>query len=243
MALEKSTFIFIITLILAVGLVAVTFVKPNVVSVNPSEEPKTIDVWADGKASADPDLADIYVTVETRATTADEAQSQNAKIVNDLRLALTATGLTKDITTTSFNLWPEYSYAEEKPLLVDYVVTHSLKINTEKVVAVGKILDVATTSGATRIEYVQFSLSDKKIEELKKQALEKALQKAKDKAKFIAFAAGVSLGRVVHISETTGYYPSIYTREKITASEEVPTQIIAGQIEVTATVAVSYAIE
>ena len=78
----------IIAIILAVGLIATLLVKPSIVTVNPSAEKNTLDVSADGTVSADPDIADIYVTVETKADTAQKAQEDNAAIVNSLQLAL-----------------------------------------------------------------------------------------------------------------------------------------------------------
>jgi len=233
----------IIAIVLAASLVVFAFAKPQVVSVNPFESTKTLDVSADGKISADADVADIFVTVETKAKTADDAQEQNAAIVNSLRLALHGTGLIKDVTTSSFNMYPNYNYDTGRAVTDGYLVTHSLKINTEKVAAVGKILDVATANGATTISYVSFSLSDSKVESLKKQALAIAAENVMSKAQSLATATKVVLGRPVKVTENSYYNQPTYYGANFAAKElAAPTQVIAGQVDVMATVSISYEI-
>ena len=232
----------IIAIILAIGLIATLLVKPSVVTVSPLADINTLDVSADGTVSAEADTADIYVSVDTKASTADKAQEANAATVNSLRLALHGTGLINEVTTSSFNMYPEYNYDFTERTLTGYVVSHSLKINTGKVAAVGKILDVATTNGATSISYVQFSLSDSKVESLKKQALAFAAENAKDKAKALATASGVVLGKPVKVTENSYYNPPMFYGAAKLSAESASTQVIAGQIDVTATVSISYEI-
>ena len=234
----------IIAIILAVGLIATLLVKPSIVTVNPSAEKNTLDVSADGTVSADPDIADIYVTVETKADTAQKAQEDNAAIVNSLQLALRGTALTDEVTTDYFSLYPNYQYDYDtgRSSTSGFVATHSLKIHTSKVVAVGKLLDVATTNGATSIGNVQFGLSDSKQESLKEQALESAVAKAKTKAKLLAGASGIALGKIVDVTESSYLQPPIYYAAADKAMAGSSTQITPGQVEVTATVSLSYEI-
>ena len=246
MAIDKNALVYLALIILAIGLVVVIAVKPSVVSVMPTSELKTLDVSAEGTASADPNLADIFVTVESNAATADAAQSANADVVNRLRLALVGTSYVKEVTTTSFNVYPDYNYNYEtgESTYSGYKVSHSLKINTEKTVAVGKIIDLATANGASTIDYVQFSLTDKATEDLKQTALEDAAGKAIAKAKTLASASGVMLGKPVKVSESSYYLPPIYYGNTMMAGaaekSAAPTQVVPGQIEVTATVSISY---
>jgi len=248
MALDKNALVYLALIILAIGLVVAIAVKPNVVTVTPTSELQTLDVSGDGTASADPNLADIFVTVESNAATADAAQSANADVVNRLRLALVGTGYVKEVTTTSFNVYPDTTYNPNtgESTANGYRVTHSLKIASEKVVAVGKILDVATANGASTIDYVQFSLTDAKAEDLKQTALEDAAGKAIAKAKTLASASGVSLGKPAKVSESSYYQPPIYYGNTVMAGaaekSSAPTQAVPGQIEVTATVSISYEI-
>lgn len=245
MALDKTALAYLALIILAIGLVIAIAVKPNVVTVTPTSELQTLDVSGDGTASADPNLADIFITVETRADTADAAQSANADTVNGLRLALVGSDYVKEVTTTSFNVYPDYNYNYEtgESTYSGYRVTHNMKISTEKVNAVGKILDIATANGASTIDYVQFSLTEAKTEDLKQQALQDAAEKAISKAKTLAAASGVALGTPVKVSESSYYQPPIYYgAEKLAmaGADTVSTQTIPGQIEVTATVSISY---
>ena len=246
--MEKANFIsLILVLVLALGLVAVAFVKPQVITVSPNAEKDTLDVSADGSASADPDIADIFVTVETRADTAAKAQDQNAATASSLRMALQGSGLVKEVTTNSYNIYPDISYDPETGMsfVNGYIVSHSLKINTQSMTGVGKILDVAVANGASTVDYVSFSLSDAKAESLKQQALASAASKARDKAKNLAIASGVTLGKTLKVSESSGFQTPIYygaERYAMAGASATPTQVVPGEIEVTATVAISYEI-
>jgi uncharacterized protein YggE len=246
MALDKTALVYLALIILAIGLVVAIAIKPSVVSVMPTSELKTLDVSADGTASADPNLADIFVTVNTKADTADAAQSANADVVNSLRLALIGTGYVKEVTTSSFNVYPDTTYNPTTGASTPngYRVTHSLKISTEKTATVGKILDVATANGASTVDYVQFSLDDKTVENLKQAALKDAAEKAMAKAQALAAASKVTLGKPVKVSENSYYQPPIYYGNTVMAgaSEKsaAPTQVIPGQIEISATVSISY---
>jgi len=237
----------VIAIILAIGLVAAVFAKPEVVTLGNSESLRTLDVSGDGTASADPNVADVFVTVQTKADTAAKAQDDNAARVNSLTLALQGSGLVTEVTTTSFNVYPDFIYDPEtgESRAIGYIVTHSLKAHTNKVNGVGKILDIATANGATSIDYVQFSLSDDKVDALKKQALTKATVKAADKAKTLALASGVTLGKPARVSETSFFQPPVFfgaERFAAAGAQAVPTQVIPGQIEVSATVSISYEI-
>jgi uncharacterized protein YggE len=248
MALDKNVLAYLALIILAIGLVVAIAVKPNVVTVMPTSELQTLDVSGDGTASADPNLADIFVTVESNAQTADAAQSANADAVTNLRLALVGSSYVKEVTTSSFNVYPDYTYDPNTGASISngYRVTHSLKISTEKTAAVGKILDIATASGASTIDYVQFSLSDKAVEDLKQTALEDAAGKAIAKAQTLASASKVTLGKPIKVSENSYYSPPIYYGNTYAmagaVAEKSSTQVVPGQIEVTATVSISYEI-
>ena len=242
---KMNFFVVILVLILAIGLVAVTYAKPEVVNIGAGTEQNTLDVSADGKASGDPDVADIFVTVETRSDTAAKAQDQNAATVNSLRMALQGSGLVKEVTTNSYNIYPDMSYDPDtgRSSVNGYIVSHSLKINTQSMTGVGKILDVAVVNGASTVDYVSFSLSDSKAESLKEQALASAASTAREKAKRLATASGVTLGKAVHVAESSYYQPPIYYgAEKFAMEAAAPTQVVPGEVEVTATVSISYEI-
>jgi len=236
MALDKSALVYLALIILAIGIAAVAFAKPEVVTISPGAEQNTIDVSADGVVSADPDFAEIFITVETTSGKAETAQSENAATVAALRQALTTSGLVDDVRTTSFNLYPNF-FGE------GFTVSHSLKVSTDSTTGVGRVLDLITAQGVTRIDYIQFSLSEDSAETLKQAALKTALDRAENKARALASAAGVGLGKAVKISETSFFSPPIFfAAERAVAAEGVPTTVVPGQIEVSATVAVSYEI-
>jgi hypothetical protein len=243
---KMNFFVMILVLVLAIGLVAVTYAKPQVVNVGTSAEQNTLDVSASSTASADPDIADIFVTVETISDTAAKAQDQNAATVGSLRMALQGSGLVKEVTTNSYNIYPDISYDPEsgRSIVNGYIVSHSLKISTESMTGVGKILDVAVANGASTVDYVSFSLSETKAESLKQQALASAASKAREEAKKLAAASGVTLGKPVWVTENSYYQQpqTYYGGAKLAMESAAPTQVVPGEIEVTATVSINYEI-
>src|SRR5688572_1204889 len=71
-----------------------------------------------------PDRATIEISVQTRATTASAAGTQNSRKQQSVLNALKALGLTNEqMATIGYNVNPEYRYEERKsPILVAYQV-------------------------------------------------------------------------------------------------------------------------
>ncbi len=105
---------------------------------------------------------------------------------------------------------------------------------------------MATTTGANVIGNISFEVNEKTKEEKLQEAREIAVNKAKTKAEGLAKASGMSLGKIINVSEVeTGNYPMpvAYTKELAFGSAEDSSEVAnvtPGETNIEVTVALSY---
>ncbi|WP_090583456.1 SIMPL domain-containing protein [Paenibacillus sp. OV219] len=209
----------------------------------------TITVAGSGKLQVTPDVAYVNVAVETRATTAKEAQAQNANQFAGLKKVLFTTYkmAEKDVKTVGFYVQPEYTYDQKtgESKVKGYVATHSVQITTRNLDGIGQLLDALSASGANRVDGVQFDTEKQDQYEL--QALEKAMANAKAKADTLAKAAGKQVKEVISISQNNVNSGPIYygqggmaKADMAASSESAPTSVETGVINVSTDITVVY---
>lgn len=177
----------------------------------------TISVSADGKVTATPDLATVTIGVLSQGTTAVDVKNQNNDKVNKVIAFIKAQGIAdKDITTSQFSFYPQQNYGgvmspsgSKVPTIVGYQGNQSVTVKVRGVdkdqAVLEKILDGAVNNGANEINGINLSIENP--DALQQQAQQIAIANAKVKAQALAKAAGLSLGKVVSISETGNNYP------------------------------------
>ncbi len=238
----------VLAMIVVVFAMVVLIARPSQVSVSTTGAQKdTISVVGNAVTATSPDQVEILVNIKTESGSAKSAKDQNAQLSENVRKALRNVGVDgKEIETTSFNIYPKYRWEEEtgKQILDGYIAENSLKITTKKPDKAGDFIDVAVNNGAT-INYVQFSLSREKQEEMNEVALQLAADNAKAKANSIAAAMGINLGKIASISESNvNYVPPrpFYGMEYAVAKESAAagTEVTPGEVEVTAYITANY---
>jgi uncharacterized protein YggE len=178
----------------------------------------TISVSADGKVTAVPDLAVVDLGVMTQASTATDAKNQNDQKVNKIIAFVKQQGIAAaDIQTQQLNLYPQQSYGgvmvpggvPSVPKITGYQANQTVEVKIHGVdkdqTVLEKVLDGAVNNGANEVNGVNFSFNNP--DSLQQQAQEQAIANAKVKAQALAKAAGLSLGKVVSVSETNSYIP------------------------------------
>jgi uncharacterized protein YggE len=210
------------------------------------DEISTLTVSGTGEATADADMVTIVLGVQTRNESAAGAVADNARMMADSIEALLAAGVPEDeIKTSGFSIYPTRDWIDGK--LSDKVVfevsnqvTITLDLTDE--VDVGEVLDSAVGAGANSVESVTFGLRDPTG--VQEEALENAVVDAMGKALVISEAAGVTLGRILSISEGgASPVPMAESRVYFAADAGAATPIVPGDVEVTATVTITYEIE
>ncbi len=204
----------------------------------------TINVQGDAEITVDPDEAEVWVGVSFVKDTAEEAQTEVNKVINDVIDGLRYKGFTEDdMETTQLSLYEEYSWDDGTRKSIGWRATQTLKVKTTDMTKVGIIVDVAVDNGANQINNINFGLSEEKEQEYKKQALTEAATNAKEKAETIADSLGVKLGRIKTVSESSYYYaPYRYAMAEAsgTAAVDEATEVMPQDVTVTANIAIVY---
>lgn len=168
----------------------------------------TIVVTGEGRAERAPDMALIDLGVVKDAKTAREALDANNKAMAEILAALKQAGIAdRDLQTSGFAISPQYHYPQNPdgenppPLLVGFQVVNTLTLRVRDLARLGEIVDQAVTLGANQGNGIRF-VNDKPDEAVS-EARRKAVLDAVAKARELTEAAGVGLGRVLEISETS----------------------------------------
>ena len=204
------------------------------------KEPRpVIQVTGEATVTAKPDEARIEIGVVTQARTAQAAANQNRQqldsVLGELHQAL---GAAADIQTTSYSLQPNYREFKPggEPAIIGYTATNIVQVKTKKLDEVGKVIDVATQSGANAVRRLEFTLQDEQA--IRSQALRKAAIQAKAEADTLADALGLRTVRILSVSESGPIVRPVVARA-MAAQAVVPTPIEPGTIDVHASVSLT----
>jgi uncharacterized protein YggE len=221
----------------------------NIGNIDISSQQEGLWVTGEGKITVTPDLATLYLGVEAKADTVAEAQSQAAEAMDNVMTALTDNGVVKDdIQTQYFNISQLTRWDDEKneEVVIGYDVTNMVTAKIRDMDKVGTIIDAVAKAGGDyiRVNNLAFSVEDpsKYYEEVRQEAM----ADAKAKAEQLAELSGVELGKPTYISEGSITPPIVYREMSAVPAPtpvEYPTSISPGELDVTLSVQVTYAIK
>ncbi len=202
-----------------------------------------LDIVAEGTSTRVPDLAVIQAGVTTQAATAAEAMTQNGAQMARVLAALRRAGIAeRDIQTSSISLAPQYRYEQnQSPVLTGYQASNQVSVRFRDIARSGKILDTLVGEGANNINGPNLTVD--KPEAALDEARTDAIAKAKARAELYAKAAGLSVNRILAISEAGAVtlppvpMPMMVARSRAEAAD---TQIAAGERELTVNVSVRF---
>lgn len=179
----------------------------------------TITVNAAGQATMAPDVARVTMTVENRAATVAAAQAETTRQANAAIDFVKGQGIAeKDIRTTSYNVYPQYSYPQPcppnaticpaytgNPRITGYQVSQSVEVTIRDLDKVSELLAGMGKLEVQNISGPAFALDDPTAGYDAARA--DAIEKAKQQAERLAKQLGVRLGKIVNFSESSGGYP------------------------------------
>ncbi len=124
---------------------------------------------------------------------------------------------------------------EFERVLIGYQVTNTLTVKVRDLDSMGGIIDGATEAAGNlvRINRVSFTIEDHK--HLQIEAREEAIADLLTKANAMAELAGVELGKLVFLSESSGGTPQSFARIESAAfamGADQSTSILAGELDV-----------
>ena len=213
------------------------------------------EITAQGESSlkATPDLVSVYVLIESRNSTAELAQASNAVLATTVLNRLALLGFANDsIQLSSYNVYPDYDWSNNKQTLKGYIVSQQLTLYVKDFSQVSKVVNEVVAAGGL-VSSINFELSSAKQNAYKTQLLTEASADARVKAQAIASGLGRKLGALVMVETQDAYYPgpiNYYSRAGSGGAETYATdaaavkdaaQKLAPQdIDMQATVAVKY---
>ncbi len=171
----------------------------------PAAEGATITVTGSAAVTLPADYARVTVGVSTSAKTVEAASNENNAAIHAVIAALKEAGVAEeDIVTNSYGVHAEYDYNSSEPKLTGYNVSNQLTVIIRDMEHIGATLDKATAAGANSIYNIEFLST--KADEAQDEAVVYAVQDALRRAKLLADAAGLTLGGITSIQESTSAY-------------------------------------
>lgn len=205
----------------------------------------SVTVVGSDEVSAKPDMATVQVGVVTQAQTAAKALKENTEAMQKLFQKVASLGIAEnDMQTANFNVAPQHRRGPQgqyDPEIVGYEVSNQLRLKVRNLAKLGDVLDQMVESGANSVQGVSFSVANPKP--LQDEAREKAVADARRKAELYTKAAGVKLGRVLLIQESTPHLPQPMMFQPRAAMAGAAVPVAPGEQEFHASITITYAIE
>jgi uncharacterized protein YggE len=227
------------------GLLLSAFVSRQTDQVESTSPLRTLGVTGTGQVYLTPDIATISIGVRTDHESASEAVADNNALIQQVVAALTDLGVAEnDIQTSNFSIYPQQQYDDQGNIISTiYVVENTVMVTIRDLEMLGDVLDTAVANGANSIYGIQFDVEDKSAAQT--EARQKAVEDAQAKAGELAEAAGVSLGQIQTISESTVYPGPIFDGRGGGAEQAVASAvpISPGQLTITSDVNIVFVIE
>lgn len=220
--------------------------------IHQSPDPSITGVVTHGKGSvpAKPDQLKFSVTVSNTAPQTATAMAKTTAGLKKVIAALVNAGIKHDdITTTSIDVEPSYSYPHGKETVVGYTSSSSLDVLDRDLKTAGAVISAAATAAGNTGSVSNVSMSIGNKAALIAQARDKAVKNSKAAAEALAKAAGRSVDQLVYVEEVeasdAGPYPldgSFATASGAGKGALAPVPIAAGQQQVAVTVKVRWSL-
>ncbi|MCY3740158.1 MAG: SIMPL domain-containing protein [Candidatus Poribacteria bacterium] len=229
--------------------IILTGCDPQIISpIVPSPESRSIHVNGSGSVTGEPDIATLYLGVSVEKASVEEAREIAASAMTAVIASLKANDIAEnDIQTENFSIYPQYDYTDEGRVLRGYTVNNTVSATARELESLSDIIDDAIGAGGdiVVVNSIQFMIEDPTP--LQSQARALAVKNAEAKAKTLAEASGVILGKPITITETTRTAgpPIAFAEAAEFAADEArsSTPIQAGELTVTINVSIAYEIE
>ncbi len=161
-----------------------------------------VSVNSNSEGDYAPNTAMITLYVENTDKALNKATEDNkkeaAKAIEAVNKILDAKN-GDTIKTVSFSVNPEYSYPKDNKRVLDgYRVVNAFEVKSKNPKEIGKIIDTALNSGATRVDGLRYSLDTS--EEICNNLIASASKIAQNRAENAAGALGLKLNGLKQIS-------------------------------------------
>lgn len=208
-------------------------------------QPRTIAMTGHGEVKAAPDSATLTAGVSIQAPTAAAALAGDSTRMQAVIAALKKAGIAdRAIQTSHFSVSPQYAYANgQPPRLTGYQASNQVSVHVDDIGKVGTLLDALVGAGANQESNISFAIAHP--EPLLTEARTNAVADARARAETYAKAAGVRLGSILSISESSiaSPRPIMMRAMAAMAPPAPPPPIEAGEESVSADVSIMWEIQ
>ena len=214
-------------------------------STTPAADPtRTIVATGTARVRGTPDVLTVMLGVTTRGHSVGEALDRNNSSARKVIGVLYDNGVDKkDVQTTNFSINP--IYGDNANDIEGYTVSNLVVAQLRDLDKAGSILDKAAEAGGndTVVRGVSFDIDD--TSDLIAAARTDAVKRARNQAEQLATAAGVQLGDVLTISESSRDYGPLTAAPSAGSADEAVARTLtleSGSEELTVQVSVVFSI-
>ncbi len=206
-------------------------------------------VSGEGKVSVTPDIAKVTLGIQATGVSLKTVQNTVNTKSKALTDAVKKLGIAEnDIKTTSYNVYPQYDFTSSisAQRIIGYQVSTNYEVTIKDFDKVNDVIMAGTAAGANVVGNVSFDLKDETKTEKMNEARVEAVKDAKAKAEGLAKAAGISLGKIINVSENQNQSirPVAFADKSAVGlgggTPAVQPDIQPGQTEIDITISLSY---
>jgi hypothetical protein len=212
-----------------------------------AETPRTISVSGEGTISVEPDQATVRFGVVTQADEPEAAREQNAAAASQAMNAIRDLGVAeRKMRMETLRLQPRREYDQETRRYEErgFEAIRQVVVELDELELLPTLITRIVQQGANRLDGINYDVADR--DAVRSEALAEAARGARSKAQLLAETLGVQVGPPRQINEQSFDFPRPQFRieqaaavAKADAAPE-PDAYAAGEIEVTATVQVTF---
>lgn len=211
------------------------------IAVTQTQKMSTFDVTGEGKVVVIPDQAVVSMGVQETGKNLKQVQemvnkkmASLSKSLKDLKIA------EKDIKTTGYNYYPDWQNKS------NYVAHATVSVVIREMDNVSPVMDLVGSLGLDNVSGPTFGLSDELSNKTVKEARALAIDKARAKAQELSGLAGMTLGRIVNVTEGSIKPQNYMLREALPVTGggnvdmKTATPVEVGSSEIVVDVTLSY---
>ncbi|MGD8525826.1 MAG: SIMPL domain-containing protein [Thioalkalispiraceae bacterium] len=201
-----------------------------------------IEVTGVAQVSVVPDLARFSFSINERGKVLTALKQDIDRKTADLVVLCKQLGIaSKHISSSEVSIRPQYNY--QTKAFIGYEVSRHVKVTLQRLEKYPELVNGAIKSGITTIGSITLDINNR--QQLERSALASAMETARQKAEILAKSSALRLGKVVNVKEAGGpvRLETFRFKEKAGGVSSVQGTFEPGEISVTASVLVRYAIK
>lgn len=238
---DRLAVLIVITSLVAMALVGVAVVSPIGAESPDDAADRTISVEATGGADAPPDRAAVRVAAIAEGDDSATVRDDLAVNADALRNALDAAGVDEgDYETTEYYI-REVRQSPEERSDPRYRGVHAFEVTLDDPDRIGSVIDAAADANA-EIGGIELTLSEAARDDLREEAIERAMSDARTQADSIARNGELHVTSVQRVDATQQRFRAVsYELDAVEETADAPpTTIDTGDVSVEYSVRVVY---